>query len=154
MQTVIPGIRLQWRLNASILSLTLEKWQPFIWPSPKLLSMWELFCALMQSHGVYDLFPFIDRHYFIVCHPRHVTWHFPIGRGRAVNNFFGATKRSQLANQVLVTKSRHNLGTGKFFIGLRLLFYRIFCALYFWSLIFSVYIECRAYLLYISINAY
>lgn len=154
MQTVIPGIRLQWRLNASILSLTLEKWQPFIWPSPKLLSMWELFCALMQSHGVYDLFPFIDRHYFIVCHLDTSRDISPLGVAALSITFLEPTKRSQLANQVLVTKSRHNLGTGKFFIGLRLLFYLIFCALYFWSLIFSVYIECRAYLLYISINAY
>lgn len=82
MQTVIPGIRLQWRLNANILSLTLEKWQPFIWPSPKLLSMWELFFALMQSHGVHDLFPFIDRHYKYRLPPstRHVTfphWAWP-----------------------------------------------------------------------------
>lgn len=78
----------------------------------------------------------------------------PLGVAALSITFLEPTKRSQLANQVLVTKSRHNLGTGKFFIGLRLLFYRIFGALYFWSLIFSVYIECRAYLLYISINAY
>lgn len=56
---------------------------------------------------------------------RHVTfphWAWP----RLSITFLEPTKRSQLANQVLVTKSRHNLGTGKFFIGLRLLFYRIF----------------------------
>lgn len=156
MQTVIPGIRLQWRLNASILSLTLEKWQPFIWPSPKLLSMWELFCALMQSHGVYDLFYFRLSTDIILSSATLDTSRdiSPLGVAALSITFLEPTKRSQLANQVLVTKSRHNLGTGKFFIGLRLLFYRIFCALYFWSLIFSVYIECRAYLLYISINAY